>query len=1101
MARKLNSLRPLCINLLGGFHATGPRSRDVLLLERKKTRALLALLALEPAKALPRGKLTAMLWSEDTEDTARHGLRQCLLDLRHALARLNVEVLLADGDRVGLDANRLVVDVVRFERCLTRDTREALEEAIGLYHGDVLEGFSVDEGPFEEWLQFERQRIRARAIEALRKLLAHHVRSKNAERGVQVALRLLALEPFDETAHRALMQFYLDTDRRTAALRQYEACVEILARELGVEPQTETRELYLRLVAHQNPGPKTPARSHGSYKSQPRAARPCVLAEAANATPFVGRDAEGEWLIGLREAASVRRPQLGLVLGEAGIGKSRLVGELIAAADRDRWLVLLGRGREGEDVLPFAPWTEALRPALNADLLDCLAPVTRLDLARLFPEIAGGHNVPSSGLEDGPRIFEAVAHLLRALSVRRRVVVVIEDLHWCDDMTVRLLRFLPRRLEGRGVLLLGTARDEDIPIGRGAVLDALRLDASCAVRALGPLSRDEATRLFRASLTSRDSPPSAALAERMWRLSEGNPFVVIQYARAVHDHGGDRDEAATLGLPDQVRALTARGLARLSDRAARLTDVAAVIGRDFDVAVLRYATSLSDLEMAEGVEELVRRRILREVGGRFDFIHDRVREVAYAGLLVPRRALLHRQVAEALEAVYSGHLDPHRVAIGAHYREAGIWDRASTYLARAGFQAWDRGAGREALACFEAALETIARLPDEAERRELHVHLRLAANGASVASGSVERGLAHLEVAAGLAETLADRRWRGRVAVVLGNAYRVTEALDRALTCTHFALDVARETEDRGLEAAARTILAYTEYNKGNFRRSIDVVQWVLSDEACCPGVEGPFLSYVDKRSWMRALTRFLMIMNCVHLGDFASGARLAEQSFQEIDRAEDPLGTSHMLAHTGLGKLCLARGDYCRAVQAFNEALAIYRDDCHRNYYRPLGWSAGLANALGGRVDEGVKMLEKAAESERHIGSRVAREHLLLHTGRAYIEAGRLDDAARCAGDALEWARKTGRGMSEAGAHGLLGEVAMHRDRIDVSEMECHVRASLRLAENLEMRPLAARCHLRLAWLAERTGAAGREDHASEAQSLVRSMDGVVGLEAAGLH
>src|SRR5512145_1364619 len=148
MARTLNSLRPPCINLLGGFHATGLRASDVLSLERKKTRALLALLALEPAKALPRGKLTAMLWSEDTEDTARHGLRQCLLDLRHALARLNVEVLLADGDRVGLDANRLVVDVVRFERCLTRDTREALEEAIGLYHGDLLEGFSVDEGPF-----------------------------------------------------------------------------------------------------------------------------------------------------------------------------------------------------------------------------------------------------------------------------------------------------------------------------------------------------------------------------------------------------------------------------------------------------------------------------------------------------------------------------------------------------------------------------------------------------------------------------------------------------------------------------------------------------------------------------------------------------------------------------------------------------------------------------------------------------------------------------------------------------------------------------------------------------------------------------------------
>jgi tetratricopeptide (TPR) repeat protein len=271
------------------------------------------------------------------------------------------------------------------------------------------------------------------------------------------------------------------------------------------------------------------------------------------------------------------------------------------------------------------------------------------------------------------------------------------------------------------------------------------------------------------------------------------------------------------------------------------------------------------------------------------------------------------------------------------------------------------------------------------------------------------------------------------VAAVLGNIYRVTDALDRALSYGHFALDVACETEDRGIEAAARTVLAYTQYNRGRFHHSMDLVQWLLSDEARCPGLDGPFLSYVDKPSWMRALSHFLMVMNCVHLGDFATASRLVEQSFQESARVDDPLGTSRMLAHTSLGKLCLARGSYRAAVQAFEEGLAIYRDDCHRLFYPPLGWSAGLAYALAGRVDEGIKILESAAESEWHMGSRVAREHLLLHTGRTYIAAGRLDDAARCAGEALEWAGKTGRGMSEAGAHGLLGEVAMHRDPVDV--------------------------------------------------------------------
>ena len=126
-----------------------------------------------------------------------------------------------------------------------------------------------------------------------------------------------------------------------------------------------------------------------------------------------------------------------------------------------------------------------------------------------------------------------------------------------------------------------------------------------------------------------------------------------------------------------MRALTARCLAGLGDRAARLADIAAVIGRDFEVAVLRCAADLTEPEMADGVEELVRRRVLREVEGRFDFGHDRVREVAYGRLLGPRRALLHRRVALALETVYADDLGPHCAAVGAQYRHAGVWRAAS----------------------------------------------------------------------------------------------------------------------------------------------------------------------------------------------------------------------------------------------------------------------------------------------------------------------------------------------------------------------------------------------------------------------------------------
>ena len=366
--------------------------------------------------------------------------------------------------------------------------------------------------------------------------------------------------------------------------------------------------------------------------------------------------------------------------------------------------------------------------------------MTRRDLGRLFPEIADGPGPLPTGIQDGPRIFEAVAHLLRLLAGAHRLAVVIEDLHWCDDMTVRLLRFLPRRLQDQAVLLVGTARvEETASSGRAALLDALRRDASCVARTIGALSRDDATRLFLVHLPSRDKESAATWAERVWTISEGNPFVVVECARAVRDRGSVNSHYS-MEVPQQVRALTARWLDTLSDRGAHLADVAAVIGRDFEVALLRHAAGFTELDVTNGVEELVRRRFISEVDTKFAFSHDRVREVAYARLLGPRRTLLHRQVAEALEMIYADDVGQHCAAIGAHYRQAGVWRKVSEYQMRAGFQAWERGASQAASTCFQDALDALTRMPPSQERRDSHARLRVASDVASVATSIHELG-------------------------------------------------------------------------------------------------------------------------------------------------------------------------------------------------------------------------------------------------------------------------------------------------------------------------------------------------------------------------
>lgn len=1079
----------LFVNLLGGFSVAGPGPEDLLPFERKKSRALLAVLALEPGRMVPRGRLTSLLWNEHSEDAARHALRQCLHDLRQSLERAHIEAIRAKGDLIGVDPNKVVVDVARFERHIAQGAVEGLEEAVALYRGDLLEGFSLEESSFEEWLSAERERLRAQAVGALRKLLAHRTKERRAD-GAQVAARLLTLEPFDEAVHRTLMRLYAENGRRSAALRQYETCVELLSRELGVDPEPETRELYRRLVS-ERPRP-APASSPPRVprKATVTGPRPRPLWRSPAVTRLFGREADLEWLDGVRERAHRGQPQVALVIGEAGIGKSRLVEELASRAQERRVGCLFGRSREGEHVLAFAPWVEALRGSLNDELLDRLTPATRHDMGRLLPEIADGPAPSPSGMEDGPRIFEAVACVLRDLAVSRPLVVVIEDLHWSDDMTLRLLKFLPRRLDGRPVLLVGTVRPEEIASAgeRGALLETLRRDGSCAPRTLGPLSRGEATQLFRALLSSRDDGPPPALTERVLTVSEGNPFVVVECARAVRE-GAAASAGDTLELPEQVRALTLRSLAGLGEHASRLADVAAVIGRDFDVTVLRRAADLTEAEVADGIEELVLRRVLREIDGRFDFSHDRVREVAHSRLLGPRRVLLHRQIAHALEVAYADDLGAHCAAIGAHYHRAGAWQEASDYLARAGFQAWARGASREALACFGDAIQALSHLPMTEERRELGVRVRLAADAAHVASGHFDRGLVLLREGESLAEALPDRRWAGRMAAALGQAYRFAGAYQQVLAFGRRALDIARDTADRRLEAEARLVLGQAEHFCGNFRRALDyltpIVEAAAGDSA---------LTYLPA---LRPMARYCISLAFTELGEFDAAVREVDELFREDEIQAHPFGTPRLLAYLGLGFVHVWTGDSIAALGAWEGARASYRDDCHRPWSPLVTIGLGLAYTMTGRVAEGVEMLERSDAVTREIGVISGRANRMNLLALGLMRAGRLDEATRVALEARRVASEHGERHMEPEFHVLLGEVARLREPVARTDMERHLLAALPLADELERRPLAARCHLRLAWLYKKTRRPESEVHRAAARELLDLMGGHFKLDA----
>jgi DNA-binding SARP family transcriptional activator len=235
----------LTLSLLGGFQAR--LGSKPVVLPTKKAQGLLTYLAVRPGQPHSRDKLAGLLWAETGEDQARHSLRQTLLSLRKVLAT-TPPILLIEGDTISVDPATIKVDVVEFEKMLGRGTTEALEQATETYRGDFLEGFGLAGEPFEEWLLTERERLWERALEGMAKLLSLQMKDGDHEAAIQTGIRLLALDPLQESVHRTLMTIYAAHGRRDAAARQYHSCVAILERELGVEPEQETKDLYNKIL-------------------------------------------------------------------------------------------------------------------------------------------------------------------------------------------------------------------------------------------------------------------------------------------------------------------------------------------------------------------------------------------------------------------------------------------------------------------------------------------------------------------------------------------------------------------------------------------------------------------------------------------------------------------------------------------------------------------------------------------------------------------------------------------------------------------------------------------------------------------------------------
>jgi tetratricopeptide (TPR) repeat protein len=784
-------------------------------------------------------------------------------------------------------------------------------------------------------------------------------------------------------------------------------------------------------------------------------------------------------------------------LGEAGVGKTRLAAELAAEAIRLNARVVIGRSYESEQILPFGPWVEVLKAGqglTHSKWAETLALTVRRELSRLLPDLAPADGPPAAP-PDYLNLFEGISLLVEHVASRQPIVVVLEDLHWADEMSVRLLAFVGRRLQTSPVLLMVTARVEDLvdsPMLRRA-LDELAPESHMATLALGPLSRNETAGLVQAlSRSGTDQAVTASLGEQVWRTSGGNPFVAIEAMRAA------AQEALAPGLeavplPERVRDMIGRQLDRLDERKHELVALASVVGREFSFALLQQVAGCDEEEIARGVEELTRRRVLHSVGESLDFTHDRVREVAYGRILASRRKGLHRRVAEALASIYAEDLEPHHLVLGLHYAEGEVWDRAIVHLRRAGAAAADRSASREALACFERALSAVAQCPESRSTLEQAFEIRLELRQVLNLSGDAQGALDHLREAEALAERLNDDSRRGRVLALMANTHSLFGKMDDAVVTGTRALEIAEHTGDLKLRILATTTLEQAHFLRGEYERVVGLASanigaltgdWL---HECVVGYAAP-TSIPD---------RHLLVLSLAQLGRFAEAAPDEAEAIRLANLTHHAYTIS--LAHTAAGTLHLFKGDWAKASPLLQHAVAaLPKANVFLLPSMVAAWAWALAHL--GETEEAVNRLREVGQ----LLERLAASGVVLYLGgtyhflgRACLQLGRLDEAQRFGDRAVE--HSTTRPGITALAQHLLGDVATHPDRFDAESSEIHYRQALEFAEQRRMRPLVAHCHLGLGKLRRRTGKIEQAHaHLTSATALYRQMDMRFWLEQA---
>jgi class 3 adenylate cyclase/tetratricopeptide (TPR) repeat protein len=826
---------------------------------------------------------------------------------------------------------------------------------------------------------------------------------------------------------------------------------------------------------------------------------------ARGLTPFVGRQAELAALHQALERAGAGHGQVVAVIGEPGVGKTRLFHEFTHASRTQGWLLLESSSTSYGKATPYLPIIDLLKAYFQLEDRDdgrrmrekLTGRLLTLDpaLGPTLPAFLALLEVPVEDLawqaldpaQRRQRTLDALKRLLLRESQVQPLLLVFENLHWIDVETQAFLDGLEESLPAARLLLLVNYRPEyQHGWSQKTYYTQLRLNP------LPPASAE--TLLY--SLLGED-PSLEPLKQRLIERTQGNPFFLEESVRTlmetqvlVGDQGAYRLARAlpSIQVPATVQAVLAARIDRLPSEEKQLLQTAAVIGTEVPLALLQAMAEAPEAPLHLGLthlqaaEFLYETRLFPEI--EYTFKHALTQQVAYETLLQERRRALHARIVEALEALAGDRVAEQVERLAHHALRGEVWDKALAYCRQAGEKAMARSAHREAVGYFEQALSVLQHPPETRGTREQAIDLRLALRSALLPSGDFGRILAYLHEAEAVAESLDDPRRLGQVSRFLTDHFRQIGAYDQAIAAAQRTLALATATGDAVLHPLVNWYLGEAYRAQGDYRRAMHCLEQAAAffDGARrherCGHVILPAVFSRTTLAWCHA-----------ELGTFAEGRALGDEGLRIAEEVDHP--ASVMIASWGIGLLAFLQGDLPKALPQLERAVGICQDADLPLWWPRMAAALGAAYTLAGRVTDAVPLLTQAMEQTTAMETVVSQALCHLSLGKAQALAGRLEEAHALAERALALTRERQERGDQAYALRLLGEIAARHEPPESEQAGDYYRQALALANELGMRPLQAHCHLGLGTL---YAAIGQREQARTvlyaAIALYRDMD-----------